>query len=92
MTSAGFQTIAETEFQTFVGDINLDGEISVDDAVVLQNYLLARTSLTEAQWRNADVISDGSVNAFKNGMHGFSGTPLTETKLYMLDYLAKLFG
>ncbi len=64
VTSAGFQTIAETEFQTLVGDINLDGEISVDDAVTLQNYLLARTSLTEAQWRNADVISDGSVNAF----------------------------
>lgn len=63
-TSAGFTTVAETESQTLMGDIDLDGEIKVADAVQLQNYLLGRTTLTEEQWQNADIIADNSVDVF----------------------------
>ena len=51
-------------FALIKGDINLDGQISIADAVILQKYILRSASLTEAQWRNADIIEDGSVDCF----------------------------
>ncbi len=46
------------------GDIDLDGTVSVRDAVLLQKYLLARQSLTLAQRTVADLTTDLSLNAF----------------------------
>ncbi len=49
------------------GDINLDGKCSVLDLVTLQKYLLAQTTLTEAQLTAADLSEDGAVNVFDLG-------------------------
>lgn len=46
------------------GDINSDGKANVADAVLLQKYLLAAEKLTKEQYEAADLISDGSVDAF----------------------------
>ncbi len=49
------------------GDINLDETASVTDAVLLSQYLLARTSLTDQQAAAADLTGDGQVNVFDLG-------------------------
>lgn len=46
------------------GDINLDGEVNISDAVSLQGYLLKRSQLTAKQWENADINNDETVDAF----------------------------
>ena len=46
------------------GDINLDGQVSVADAVYLQGYLLCRFSFNETEWHAADLIDDDNVDAF----------------------------
>ena len=46
------------------GDINLDGQISVADAVYLQGYLLGRFRISETEWHAADLIDDDNVDAF----------------------------
>ncbi len=50
------------------GDVNLDGEVTMLDAVLLQQYLLKRTTLNDAQLLHADLHGDGKVNAFDLGM------------------------
>lgn len=50
--------------QKIVGDINSDGKANVADAILLQKYLLAAEKLTKEQYEAADLISDGSVDAF----------------------------
>ncbi len=44
------------------GDVNNDGNVSVDDAVMLQKWLLCKVTLTCPQ--NADLTGEGSVDAF----------------------------
>lgn len=44
------------------GDINLDGKLTVEDAVILQQYLLKNCEFTNSVY--ADVNSDGMVNVF----------------------------
>lgn len=46
------------------GDINLDGDLSISDAVLMQRYLLNTTTFTQDQWQAADMNRDGTVNAF----------------------------
>ncbi|MBR4626344.1 MAG: peptidoglycan DD-metalloendopeptidase family protein [Ruminococcus sp.] len=46
------------------GDVNLDKEVNIADAVLLQNFLLGRTNLSEQQENCADYNSDGSVSVF----------------------------
>ena len=46
------------------GDINLDGQVSVADAVYLQGYLLGRFRISETEWHAADLIDDDNVDAF----------------------------
>lgn len=46
------------------GDLNTDGKISISDAVVLQNYLLGGSALSEIQFVSADMNSDKSVDTF----------------------------
>ena len=45
------------------GDVNLDGEISIVDAVLLNKYLVNGASLTDQSVANADCYKDGKPNA-----------------------------
>jgi arabinogalactan endo-1,4-beta-galactosidase len=56
------ESFAETE--TITGDINLDGNFSVSDVVMLRCYLLSSYSLTEEQYEIADIIEDGTIDVF----------------------------
>jgi hypothetical protein len=47
-----------------VGDINNDGAVGVADLVMLQNHLLGRETLTQAQASFADLNGDGAVDVF----------------------------
>lgn len=49
-------------YEVSAGDVNADGDISVADAVTLQNYLLGRGSLIN--WRSADINGDETVDIF----------------------------
>ena len=44
------------------GDVNLDGEINLTDAVALQKYLIYAETLTQDQWQQADLTEDNVVN------------------------------
>ena len=55
--------ITETS-ETLSGDVNLNGSVSVLDAVLLQKYLLARETFSEQQFRNADLNQDETANIF----------------------------
>ena len=46
------------------GDINLDGEVNVADAVKLQRYLLGTDKLTAENAKAADVNNDGYIDVF----------------------------
>lgn len=46
------------------GDVNANGSIGIEDVVLLQRYLLGDVSLTQAQWKAADLTELGSVDAF----------------------------
>lgn len=45
-----------------IGDVNLDGTISVTDAVLLQGFILSAKKLEEPAMKAADVSADGCVN------------------------------
>lgn len=47
---------------TVKGDVNLDGECNIADAVMLQKWLLRAGDLT--CWQNADLCEDGMIDAF----------------------------
>ena len=44
------------------GDVNLDGTVSVSDAVLLQKYLVSMTPLDKEQASRADLSEDQSLN------------------------------
>ena len=46
------------------GDVNLDGKVTVADAVLTQKYLFCQTELTGEQRYAVDVLSDARLNAF----------------------------
>lgn len=46
------------------GDVNIDGSITVADAVHLQHYLVGLTTLTSAQKLKGDMDENGKVNIF----------------------------
>lgn len=52
----------DTSFNT-PGDVNIDGTVSIADAVALQNYLLGRTK-TLTNWKNADLCKDDRIDVF----------------------------
>lgn len=52
------------QIQEITGDINSDGKVSINDAVLLQEYLLGKEQLTEEQYEKADINSDGSTDIF----------------------------
>lgn len=49
---------------TVSGDVNLDGEFNVTDAVVLKKWLLAVPNTELKCWENADFYEDGKLNVF----------------------------
>lgn len=46
------------------GDINLDGSVTVSDAVLLAKYLTGNESLPAEQLQKADILKDSKVNIF----------------------------
>lgn len=50
------------------GDCNLDGTVSVADAVLLQHYLLGSKTIQQQQFAPCDVNDDGNVNGFDLAM------------------------
>ena len=45
-----------------IGDVNADGDFTVADVVMMQNYLLGRGALTD--WEAGDLIKDGKITVF----------------------------
>lgn len=45
------------------GDINLDGNITIADAVLLQKWLLALPDTILPDWKAGDMNGDGKLNA-----------------------------
>lgn len=50
------------EMPILKGDVNIDGTVSVSDAVLLQKYLVSMTPLNKEQGRRADLSEDQSLN------------------------------
>ena len=48
--------------QGLIGDLNLDGKITVQDATILQKHTVKRLTLIDAQKAVADVNNDGKIN------------------------------
>ncbi len=46
------------------GDMNGDNEVSISDAVLLQDCILGKKELTEEQLKSADLTDDGVVDSF----------------------------
>ena len=56
------ETTTTTEPTFLLGDVNLDGNVNVQDVVLLQKYLIRMETLTAEQAKPADVNEDGVVN------------------------------
>ena len=55
---------AEGKNETYqTGDMDLDGEVSLADAVLLQKLLLKQTDATETQRKNGDCYADGILDS-----------------------------
>ncbi|MBP3250723.1 MAG: hypothetical protein J6M48_10285 [Ruminococcus sp.] len=46
------------------GDVNCDGDLSINDVVLLQKWLLAVPNTDLTDWQAADLNSDGRLNVF----------------------------
>ena len=56
------ETTTTTETTFWLGDVNLDGRVNVQDVVLLQKYLIRKETLTAEQAKPADSNSDGVIN------------------------------
>lgn len=61
--SGGYDTekIYFTIIDSVIGDVNSDGEVTIDDVTLLQKYLAENSELSETQISLADVNGDGDV-------------------------------
>jgi len=50
--------------EIITGDVNLDGNVKSDDAVLLSKFLTGKESLKTVQLKKADVYEDESINVF----------------------------
>lgn len=57
------QEITVKGSEAVLGDVNGDENINAQDVQMIRNYILEKTTLTEAQMNAADVNKDGKVNA-----------------------------
>ncbi|MGN0620756.1 MAG: glycoside hydrolase family 9 protein [Porcipelethomonas sp.] len=54
--------LTQNEDPDITGDVNEDGILSTFDVELMKKYLLNISDLTQSQWNNADINSDGTVN------------------------------
>ena len=54
--------VAKAEKKVIRGNVNADGEFSVADLVMMQNFLLGNGTLTD--WQSGDLCEDGRINVF----------------------------
>lgn len=47
---------------TLYGDVNLDGDVSIKDVTILQQYLASKITLNAQQLANAKVTKDGAID------------------------------
>ena len=45
-----------------LGDVNLDGQITIDDVTLAQKYLANLIDLSEQSQKNADIDKNGQIN------------------------------
>ena len=58
------ETAEETKAESLkLGDINLDGDVTITDAVMLNKYLVGSVTLSEASQKNADCDKDGKLTS-----------------------------
>ena len=58
------ETAEETKAESLkLGDINLDGDVTIADAILLNKYLVGSASLSEASQKNADCDKDGKLTS-----------------------------
>ncbi|MBE6875887.1 MAG: dockerin [Ruminococcus sp.] len=58
------QPSTEEEAKLLPGDVNLDGSITILDAVLMQKYLSARETFSQEQYAVSDMNQDGITNIF----------------------------
>ena len=51
-------------YEDVIGDVNLDGEFSVADLVLMQRYLLGSENFNKKQFAAADLNSDGNADIY----------------------------
>ena len=61
-TSTKTFTVGEPQEDILLGDVNLDGVVNVNDATLIQKYVVDLTSLTAKQSSVADFDNNGTVN------------------------------
>ena len=49
---------------SYFGDLNTDGTLTSSDTILLQDYLLGRSVLTNDQKQQADLNQDGVIDGF----------------------------
>ena len=49
---------------SLLGDLNTDGTLTSSDTILLQDYLLGRSVLTNDQKQQADLNQDGVIDGF----------------------------
>ena len=58
------ETAEETKAESLkLGDVNLDGDVTIADAVVLNKYLVGSATLSESAQKNADCDKDGNITS-----------------------------
>ena len=58
------ETAEETKAESLkFGDINLDGDVTIADAILLNKYLVGSVTLSEAAQKNADCDKDGKLTS-----------------------------
>ncbi len=55
-----FISIGEVQ-KTLLGDVNGDGEVTIDDATAIQKYVADMTEFDDARFSAADVNNDGDL-------------------------------
>ena len=56
--------VPDSEKTVLIGDINLDGSVTLADSVLLQKFLLKKETLSGEQAKAADINNDGTINCF----------------------------
>ena len=52
------------KYNNLLGDLNTDGTLTSSDTILLQDYLLGRSVLTNDQKQQADLNQDGVIDGF----------------------------